>query len=210
MHRLLHILAQTNSILLHPLLMPTYGMVLCCAAISLLHPALSAVYGIVALLGTIVLTLIIPASVILYLWKTKRINSLHIDNPKQRTAPYIYTIMAYGFWAYFVEKILHLPSFMLLVALGAIFALIMVTIINLWWKISAHLTGIGGLFGGICSFALYYTQLPIGLMIIVAFISLILMYSRLYLNAHTPLQVVCGFLLGLLSTFIPNLIAYYA
>lgn len=210
MHKLLHILAKNYSILLHPLLMPTYGMGLYCVAISLLHPELSIMYSIVAILGTMVLTLIIPASIILYLWKTKRITSLHIDNPQQRTAPYIYTIMAYGFWAYLVGKILHLPSFMLLVALGAIFALIIVTIVNLWWKISAHLTGIGGLLGGICSFALYYAQFPIGLMLVVTGISLFLMYARLYLDAHTPLQVVCGFLLGLLSTFIPNLIAIYA
>ena len=32
----------------------------------------------------------------------------------------------------------------------------------------------------------------------------------LHLNAHTPLQVVCGYLLGTLCTFIPNLIIYHA
>jgi membrane-associated phospholipid phosphatase len=35
-----------------------------------------------------------------------------------------------------------------------------------------------------------------------------LMYARLYLNAHTPMQVVCGFLLGLTTTFLPILIIY--
>jgi membrane-associated phospholipid phosphatase len=78
------------------------------------------------------------------------------------------------------------------------------------WKISAHLTGIGGLLGGVCSFALYYSTLPLGLVITILTASLILMYARLYLHAHTPLQVVCGLLLGILSTFIPNLIIHYA
>jgi membrane-associated phospholipid phosphatase len=105
---------------------------------------------------------------------------------------------------------LQLPIFLLLVALGAIAALLAVTIINRRWKISAHLTGIGGLLGGICSFALNYSVLPLGLIVGVLAISLMLMYARLYLNAHTPMQVVCGFLLGLLCTFIPTFIMAYA
>ena len=111
---------------------------------------------------------------------------------------------------YFLHFLLQLPSFMSIVALGAIFALVVVTLINLKWKISAHLTGIGGLLGGVCSFALYYSTLPLGLILTILAASLILMYARLYLHAHTPLQVVCGLLLGLLSTFIPNLIIHYA
>ena len=118
--------------------------------------------------------------------------------------------MAYGFWAYFVDKVLYLPTLILLIAIGAMIALVAVTVINHWWKISAHLTGIGGLLGGICSFALYYGHLPITLIIITLVWALILMYARLYLQAHTPLQVVCGLLLGLLCTFIPNLILCYA
>ena len=105
---------------------------------------------------------------------------------------------------------MQLPIFLLLVAIGAMVALLAVTIINHWWKISAHLTGIGGLLGGICSFAINYSTLPIALIITVLVAALLLMYARLYLNAHTPLQVACGFLLGLLCTFIPSLIITYA
>lgn len=210
MHRLLHILAQACSILLHPLLMPTYGMALFFGAHRQISSEISTAYSIVGIAGTILFTLLIPACCIIFLWKTKRIDSLHIDNPKQRTYPYVYTIMAYGFWAYFVDKVLYLPTLILLIAIGAMIALVAVTVINHWWKISAHLTGIGGLLGGICSFALYYGYTPIILIIITLMWSLILMYARLYLQAHTALQVVCGLLLGLLCTFIPNLILYHA
>ena len=210
MHRLLHILAQACSVLLHPLLMPTYGMALYFGAVQRLRPEFSVPYSIVSVVGTSMFTLLIPAGCIIFLWKTKRIDSLHIDNPKQRTSPYIYTIMAYVFWAYFVHQVLHLPILILLIAIGATLALVAVTVINHWWKISAHLTGVGGLLGGICSFALIYGYLPITLIIITLISALILMYARLYLQAHTPLQVVCGLLLGLLCTFIPNLILCYA
>lgn len=210
MHKTLSILSQFWSILLYPMWMPLYGVILFCVAARKLLPILPASYMGMCIAGTAVLTLIIPIILLLFLWRKGYIDSLHIDNAKQRTTPYIYTLICYGFWAYFVRVTVKMPTFMLLVAIGAMVALLAVTIINHWWKISAHLTGIGGLLGGIFSFALNYSTLPLMLIIIVLLLSLLLMYARLYLHAHTPMQVVCGFLLGLLCTCIPTLIMTYA
>ena len=190
--------------------MPLYGVILFCLAARKLLPILPASYMGMCIAGTAILTLIIPIILLVFLWRKGYIDSLHIDNAKQRTTPYIYTLICYGFWAYFVRVTVKMPTFMLLVAIGAMVALLAVTIINHWWKISAHLTGIGGLLGGIFSFALNYSTLPLMLIIIVLLLSLLLMYARLYLQAHTPMQVVCGFLLGLLCTCIPTLIMTYA
>lgn len=210
MQKVLYILSQAWSVLLYPMLMPLYGMILFCIAAHMMIPALPTIYIGMCLAGTLILTLVLPIALLLFLRLKGYIDSLHISDPKQRTTPYIYTLICYGFWAYFVRVTLQLPIFMLLVVLGAMFALLCVTIINHWWKISAHLTGIGGLLGGICSFALSYSTQPLFLIIIVLLLSLLLMWARLYLKAHTPMQVVCGFLLGLLSTFIPTLITTYA
>lgn len=192
------------------MLMPLYGMLLFAAATKKLLPHLPSAYIGVCIGGTTILTLIIPILLLLFMWKKGYIDSLHIHEAKQRTTPYIYTLICYGFWAYFLRATLQLPLFLLLVVVGAMGALLAVTIINHWWKISAHLTGMGGLLGGICSFSLYYSVLPTSLIIIFLTLSLLLMYARLYLNAHTPMQVICGFILGLLSTFIPTLIMTYA
>ena len=192
------------------MLMPLYGMLLFFTSTQTLLPLLPTAYIVIGIVGTMVLTLLIPVILLLYMWRKGYIDSLHMHDSKQRTTPYIYTLICYCFWAYFLHATLQLPIFMLLVAIGAIVALLIVTIINHWWKISAHLTGIGGLLGGICSFALNYSILPIYLIIIALLLSLLLMYARLYLNAHTPLQVVCGFLLGLTCTSIPTLILTYA
>lgn len=210
MSKLLHILSQACSIVLYPMLMPLYGMLLFFTSTQTLLPLLPTAYIVIGIVGTMVLTLVIPVILLLYMWRKGYIDSLHMHDSKQRTTPYIYTLICYCFWAYFLHATLQLPIFMLLVAIGAIVALLIVTIINHWWKISAHLTGIGGLLGGICSFALNYSILPIYLIIIALLLSLLLMYARLYLNAHTPLQVVCGFLLGLICTSIPTLILTYA
>lgn len=209
MQKLLNILAQTISYLLYPMLMPSYGMLCFCVATKRFLPTLPSIYTTICLIGTVFFTLFIPILLLLFLRWKGQINSLELKEASQRTTPYIYTAICYGSWAYFVHT-MQLPIFMVLIAAGAIVALIAVTIINHWWKISAHLTGIGGLLGGICSFALYYSTLPFVLVIIVLTLSLLLMYARLYLNAHTPLQVVCGLLLGLLCTLIPTFIMTYA
>ena len=210
MRQLLNILSQACSIVLYPMLMPLYGILLFCVGAKQLIPLLPSLYISLCIAGTAVITLVIPILLLVFMWKKGQIDSLHINDAKQRTTPYMYTLICYGFWAYFLRVTLQLPIFLLLVAIGSMFALLAVTIINHWWKISAHLTGIGGLLGGICSFALSYSVLPFWLIIIVLLIALMLMYARLYLNAHTPMQVVCGFILGLLSTFIPTLIMTYA
>lgn len=192
------------------MLMPLYGMLLFCYAMRQLSPTMPRLYLGICIIGTAILTLVIPIMLLLFMRWRGYIGSLHIENPKQRTTPYIYTLICYGFWAYFVHGVVRLPVFMLVVVIGAIGALAAVTVINHWWKISAHLTGIGGLLGGVCSFAMNYSTLPLGLIIGLLVVSLLLMYARQYLDAHTPMQVVCGFLLGLLATFVPNLIMTYA
>jgi membrane-associated phospholipid phosphatase len=47
--------------------------------------------------------------------------------------------------------------------------------------------------------------LPLALMLL----SLLLMYARIYLRAHDPLQVIACFLFGLCMTFLPNMIISY-
>lgn len=210
MQKALSILAQICSIILHPLLMPTYGIILFFMDAIKVYENIPTSFQFAAIAGTVLITLVIPAVIIFTLWKTKRIDSLHIDKAEQRTKPYAYTIVAYIFWMYFIMVILQLPMLIITISICAIMTLLAVIVINRIWKISAHLTGIGGLLGGICTYALYAENIPYSLMFWVLMLALVLMYARLYLNAHSPLQVVGGFLLGLFCVFLPNLLLIYA
>ena len=210
MQQIFNILSRALGIILHPLFIPTYGMILYMVVMLVRTPSLPNLYINISIITTFVLTALIPIILMLILWKRGSISSLHIDNATERTTPYIYTLICFGFWCYFIGAILKMPFVWLIVAIGASLALLAVTIINHWWKISAHLTALGGLLGGICSISLYYNVLPSSLIIGILIVSLLLMYARLYLNAHTPLQVVCGYILGIVCTFTPNLIIYYA
>ena len=67
MHRTLHILAQTLSILCYPLWIPTYGIALFCVAYSRHVLPLPPVWQGVAIGGTLLLTCVIPLTAILLL-----------------------------------------------------------------------------------------------------------------------------------------------
>ena len=119
----------------------------------------------------------------------------------------IYSTVCYGFWAYFCSQVMHLPRFIVLTAIGATVVLLIVLLINRTWKISAHLTALGGLFGGMMSFSLSTGISATWSLIGCSVAALLLMFARVYDESHTPLQVVCGYLLGTMATFLPNLIA---
>ena len=214
MKKVLNIVARILGGIFYPLWIPTYGMLLYCLtlrSLPLYTPTPLLPYMLIALLGTLFFTGIVPYVAILILIRRKQVTDLYISNPQERTSPYLYTLCSFGFWCYFLYAVMHIPSFFLYSAIGATVALGLVMVINKRWKISAHLTGFGGLIGGILSWFLYYRQMPtIGFVSILLGTALILMYARLYVKAHTPLQVVCGFLLGLVFTFIPNVILTYA
>ena len=130
MQKVLDIPAKTLSIVLYPLLIPTYGMGLFFAAMHVHSPEMPATLAWLSVVGTLFLTCLIPVSLIIWMWRRGQLTSLYIEDPKQRTTPYIYTTVCYAFWCYFVRATMHLPLMWLLLAIGATLALAVGAIIN--------------------------------------------------------------------------------
>ena len=210
MNSLTDITAKALSALLYPLFVPTYGVVLFCFALSARTQALPVIWSVVAVIGTFFLTCVLPVTAIWILIRQGKVKDLEIADAGERTMPYIYTALGFGFWSYLMIDILHAPLFLGLVAVGATVAIGLIAVINRRWKISAHLTGMGGLFGGWMSYCLGVGVVPGGPAICLWItVTLALMYARVHLNAHTPAQVSAGWLLGIACTFLPVLISYY-
>lgn len=185
---------------------PTYGMLIYFLALrSVINYPTPLI--IIGLAGTLIFTCLLPLSVVLVMIRRGNLTDIYIRVAKQRTMPYIYSTVCYGFWAYFCSQVMHLPRFIVLTAVGATVALLIVLLINRTWKISAHLTALGGLFGGMMSFSLSTGISATWSLIGCSVAALLLMFARVYDESHTPLQVVCGYLLGTMATFLPNLIA---
>lgn len=80
-------------------------------------------------------------------------------------------------------------------------------IINLKWKISAHLCSVGGMFAFIIGVSYKMAINPLGLIIAALIISALVGISRVELKAHTPSQALCGFIVGFICIIIPTLLA---
>lgn len=205
MNNTLYYIARTISAVLYPMFIPTYGLLIYFLALRsfISYPTPLIIIGT---LGTLLFTCLLPLSIILIMIRRGNLTDIYINNPKQRTMPYIYSTVCYGFWAYFCAEVMHLPQFIVLTAIGSTVVLLLVLLINYTWKISAHLTALGGLFGGMMSFSLSTGVSATWALIGCSIAALLLMFARVYDESHTPLQVVCGYLLGTLATFLPNLV----
>jgi len=146
-----------------------------------------------SILIALIFGVILPILVFVYLrFKGKIIND-DATAKDERTLPYVIglglvinaTILAFIFE-------LH-P---LIIALWFSYIVIQsaMIIINLYWKISAHLIGVG------IPFATFYFLFQSDA-IYILLIPIIIGWARLTLKVHTPMQVLSGFLLGALPTY---------
>ena len=197
--------ARIISYLFHPLLITTYGVVLLINIDSQLYLFIPFKLKIILCLLTLTFTFIFPVFNSWLLVKTKFISSIHMHQKEERNISYMITLVFYIAVYYLLREIQVFPVFKVLL-LGASVSLALAYIINFYWKISAHMVGIGGLCGLLLALS---ERMDVTLVFpLVLFIAGVVGFSRLVLNAHTEAQVYVGFLLGFIATFSLFLIAY--
>lgn len=189
------------SIVFQPLLMPTMGMLV---LINMdVFSLLSLSWRMVAVLGTFVFTGIMPAVPILLMIKRGEVKDVFISRREERTVPYLFSFISYLFWTIFLWKTLQLPLFMVAMGMGTAFSILAITVINFKWKISAHLSGVGGLAGGMFGISYRLAYNPVWLFVLIIAVSALVALSRIELKAHTPSQALAGFTLAFVSVFVP-------
>lgn len=194
-------LAKIFSLLLHPVLMPSYALFFLLQystyfATTTSLSEKSALYSIVLLN-----TLIFPIIISYILIRRGLIHSFEMAKKEERVIPYISNAILMVV-AYYMMRKLNLPKIFYLMILGAAASVVFAVIINLKWKISIHMIGIGaivGTFFGLSTFMMVDLRFPILIAILVAGL---LGSARLTLGAHTPMQIYCGFLIGFFCEYI--------
>ncbi|HCC85056.1 MAG TPA: hypothetical protein DEQ06_00415, partial [Porphyromonadaceae bacterium] len=96
-----------------------------------------------------------------------------------------------------------MPTWFLMIMAASVAIMVIAILITLTWKISAHMFGVGGLIGGAMAVSYFVEQsnpyyMFMGLFIIAGLVGT----SRLILRRHTLYQVIAGFLLGFLVSFL--------
>lgn len=187
--------AQLISFLFHPLIIPTLGIYLLFQTDSYLNYAIPSGIKNAILLLIGITTFIIPTLISLLLLNKKVINSLEMENKKERIIPYSFTILFYFFTLYMLNQS-HVPPIILKFMIGTTISIILAFIINFKWKISAHMIAMGGLLGALIIVSLILQVYVLPTVALVILITGLLGSSRLILNVHTPAQIILGFVLG--------------
>jgi hypothetical protein len=186
--------ATIISYLFHPLFMPSIGLYLFFHSgtyIETMNDDAKFFIYIILIFCTCILPLL---SLPLFIYR-RIIKNIEMDSRSERIMPAIFTLVFYFLGYYMINK-LPIPSIILgyitsIVAMAS-FALL----ITIWWKISFHMMGLGGIVGALIALSIRLEvdlqHYIVGSVIIIGFVSA----ARLRLNMHTPLQILAGLFLG--------------
>ncbi|WP_100629335.1 PA-phosphatase [Algoriphagus formosus] len=195
-------IALVISIVFQPLIVPTlvFGLILFGVPEASSVPAsfkLRIFYLIV------LSTLVIPMLTIFGLRLSGTVKSLHMHTIKDRAIPFSVTTVYFLMTVYFMFKINELDP-ILWQSLGVIALVVLVlTVVTFFWKMSAHMTGIGGLVAIVVVLGLKFANFQVLYPLLLSLLlSGVVGSSRLYLDAHKPVEIYTGFIFGFLACFV--------
>lgn len=191
--------ANIISVVFHPLFIPLYVTYL----LAFVHPLLFASFTSVAkwrLVATVFVNLtLFPALTVFLCWRLKFIDSIKMNTTKERIIPLAATMIFY-FWGWYVLRNLNeVPGLFKQFLLGCFITIIAGWIANIYYKVSLHALGMGGLVAFMAILVFSFDG-GSGLYVAAALLVAGLVCSaRLALSSHRPFDVYSGFLMGSLA-----------
>jgi hypothetical protein len=148
-------------------------------------------------------TLLIPVVLMLGLRWSGYVKSLHFEEKSDRRVPFILVTLFYVLTTYFLKEKTELDP-ILWQGMGVITAAVaLLTGVTYFWKMSAHLTGIGGVLAVTGIMGLYFPSVTVAYLLVAALVlGGGIASSRLYLDAHRPAEVYVGLLVGFVTCWI--------
>lgn len=186
-------IAKIFSFLLFPLFMPLYGIVLLFS-----HPLFSFFPRhnvVVCYYVVIMFDILIPIVSYKLLAVLKLITSEKMLRKEDRFVPMMITAISFFCGAVMCCKC-EMPLFVIDIMVAMSIVTMLTGIISIWWKISAHLTAIGGLTVAVFLVSLSTYINPVVVISVCILLSGILASARLQLKRHTWQQLVAGYLMG--------------
>lgn len=147
-------------------------------------------------------TFAVPSLLIYYLFRSGYVSNLHLNDLADRRLPYFLTALVYLFLAYLFAFRMQSVSTIapqIAILLGSIaVSILLIGLISLYWQISAHGVGIGGVLGAIGGMMLKFSEMDLFVpLLLLVLLTGFVASARLRLNAHTPAQIGVGLALGL-------------
>jgi membrane-associated phospholipid phosphatase len=187
------------STILHPIVLPTLGVFLYFVFVS---QSFDKRLQLIVLGLVFVLTYVVPVLLLLFLKNFGFIKDFQVSTIKERRFPVIFMI----FLLYFLgNTIIQIPTIR---NLGILFygTSLSLTCIYLLFSVklksSLHLVSMGNMIGFFLIMTNINSLSMLPIIILLILLSGILASSRLYLKAHTPVELLIGFFLGIVCQFI--------
>lgn len=146
-------------------------------------------------------TILMPTLTIFMFRKINGFSPEDMGERKQRFMPFLLTIISYIFCLAMMHR-LNIPWYMTGIILAALIVMIICVIVNLKWKLSEHMAGIGAIIGGVVSFSALFGYNPVWWLCLFILIAGVLGTARIILQHHTLGEVLVGFVLGLVCSLL--------
>lgn len=155
------------------------------------------VYKLIVLGIVYCFTILTPVVTIFLFRKINGFDIQELTERKKRYVPILLTIISYVFCLLMMRK-LNIPWYMTGIILTALIVSVICMIVNLKWKLSEHMAGMGGVIGGLVSFSALFGYNPVAWLCVFILIAGVLGSARILLGHHTLGEVLGGFTVGLL------------
>lgn len=137
----------------------------------------------------------------------KKWTHLELSHREHRHMPYVVALLSYTACLVIMTRI-NAAMFFRGVVMAALVSQIICVIINVWWKISTHMVGIGGLVGALNAFSILFFYNPVWPFCVLLLLSGVLGTSRIILRQHSLAQVLTGFGIGYVCAMVFILISW--
>ena len=146
-------------------------------------------------------TILTPTITIFLFRKINGFARQELSERKKRYVPILLTIISYVFCMLMMRK-LNIPWYMTGIIFVSLVISIICILVNLKWKLSEHMAGMGGIIGGLVSFSALFSYNPVVWLCLFILIAGILGSARIVLGHHTLGEVLSGFVVGLVCSFL--------
>ncbi|WP_417609616.1 hypothetical protein [Owenweeksia hongkongensis] len=189
--------AQALSYLLHPAVFPLLGTL----AVMQFSPYFIPSNVLIITLALVFTgTYVLPLAISYLLYKLDVIKSLEMKTAQERRIPYLVGAICYYFIATMIN-VLQLPREAYLFLLASTIIIVLHLMLLRFMKPSAHLGGIAGFTALLFALSLKFQINLLPLIALCIILCGFLASARLYLKAHTPAEIITGFLTGVIVVF---------
>ncbi len=191
------IFVRVLSIIFHPLLVPTYFLLILFGLPFYTHLNFPTKINTMVLFFVFVMTFVLPALVVTGMWFLKLIENLEMRQRHERMFP-MTAITIFFYITFYLLKQLSVFQVMTIFMLGSTMLVVLGLGFNYFYKISQHMIAWGGFTGALIALGLsLHSPLYFWLFGIIM-VSGITGFARLKTVSHTPFEIYSGYLLGVL------------